>query len=305
MRDVLRLWVITDGRLGHLNQLRGLVARLEAKRPCEVHWLDISQQAFKKTGRRNLLVQFAAERSPDWVIAAGSRCHLPLLWTSRFCGARSLVLMKPSLPLAWFDAAIIPAHDAPPQRPSVLVSQGVLNTMTPKADERFGDRGLVLLGGTNKHFAWDSAAIVAQLQAIIDAQPGVHWRVSDSPRSSAELLDKLRALPCDNMTIIPYSDCGAGWLPGQLAEVGQVWVSRDSVSMVYECITSGAPTGLLQLDCLRDSRVTRSMQQVIDKGLATAFERSDVTQALPPPSQPLWEADRAAEWLLERTESGS
>ena len=305
MRDVLRLWVITDGRLGHLNQLRGLVAQLEAKRHCQVHWLDIAKTPFKKTGRRGLLSQFAAEQTPHWVIAAGSRCHIPLLWTAWRCKARSLVLMKPSLPIALFDAAMIPAHDAPSERAKVLVTRGVLNSIVPTFDGRSADIGLVLLGGINKHFAWDDATIVAQVQAIVASQPGIHWRIGDSPRSPPALLDKLRALPANNMTIIPYAECGPGWLPCQLAEVGQVWVSRDSVSMVYECITSGAATGLLQLEPLRSSRVTRSMQQVIDKGLATAFEHCDVNQALPPSTQPLWEADRAADWLLERMESDS
>ena len=305
MRDVLRLWIITDGRLGHLNQLRGLVSRLEAKRPCEVRWLDISKTPFKKTGRTGLLAQFSAERPPHWVIAAGSRCHIPLLWTAWRCAARSLVLMKPSLPLALFDAAMIPAHDAPPERPAVLVTRGVLNSIVPTYRGREEDIGLILLGGINKHFDWDSAAVVAQVAAILASQPNTHWRIGDSPRSPPELMEQLRALSADNVTLIPYAECGPGWLSGQLAEVGQVWVSRDSVSMVYECITSGAATGLLRLEPLRDSRVTRSMQQVIDKGLATAFEHCDVSQALPPSTQPLWEADRAADWLLERTESAS
>ena len=305
MTDALRLWVITDGRLGHLNQLRGLVARLEAKRRCQIYWLNIAKTPFKKTGRRGLLSQFAAEQPPHWVIAAGSRCHIPLLWTSRLSGARSLVLMKPSLPLAWFDAAMIPAHDAPPARPAVLVTQGVLNSMVPTCSGRAKDLGLVLLGGINKHFDWDNAAVVEQVQAIVTSQPDIHWRIGDSPRTPPELLDTLRAMPCDNISVIPYADCEPGWLPGQLAEVGQVWVSRDSVSMVYESITSGAPTGLLQLRQRRDSRVTRSMQQVINAGLATAFEHGDLSQPLPPSTQPLWEADRAADWLLARMESGS
>lgn len=302
MASALQLWVITDGRLGHLNQLRGLVSRLESKRPCEVRWLDISKTPFRKTGRRKLLEQFSADSAPDWVVAAGSRCHLPLLWTAWRCRARSLVLMKPSLPLALFDAAIIPAHDAPPAKQNVLVTDGVLNNIEPTYSGRVADTALVLLGGINKHFDWDNAAIAAQLQALVASQPQVHWRIGDSPRSPSGLLEQLRELPGDNVSLVSYADCGAGWLAAQLAEVSQVWVSRDSVSMVYESITSGAPCGLLQLTPSRDSRVTRSMQQVIDKGLATAFEHCDVQCPLPPSRQPLWEADRAADWLLTRTE---
>ena len=73
MATTLRLWFITDGRPGHLNQLRGLAERLEAKVPCQIHWLDISQQGFRKAGRSGLCGQFAASSLPDWVVAAGSR----------------------------------------------------------------------------------------------------------------------------------------------------------------------------------------------------------------------------------------
>ena len=38
------MWIITDGRLGHLNQLRGLIERLQAKAEIELHWLDLSAQ---------------------------------------------------------------------------------------------------------------------------------------------------------------------------------------------------------------------------------------------------------------------
>lgn len=38
----LQVWVLTDGRLGHLNQLKGLVARLQAKRALAVSWLNIA-----------------------------------------------------------------------------------------------------------------------------------------------------------------------------------------------------------------------------------------------------------------------
>ena len=46
MSETLTAWIITDGRPGHLNQIRGLVARLEAKCDLQTVWLDMSKKPF-------------------------------------------------------------------------------------------------------------------------------------------------------------------------------------------------------------------------------------------------------------------
>lgn len=297
--EPLCLWFITDGRLGHLNQLKGLAERLSAKRECDIYWLNVAQKGFKKTGKDGLRRQFGSDQLPDAVFAAGSRCHIPLLWTGCLCRARTVVLMRPSWPLAWFSAAIVPEHDAPPSRPNILPTQGVLNAIVPQPEGRDAARGLILLGGTNKHFHWDNDSIVRQVCALAEARPEVQWQVSDSPRSPENLLSDIVNKHLANVQVMPFGHSGGSWLQRQLTEVGQVWVSRDSVSMVYESISSAAPTGLLHLEPSRDSRVTRSMQQVLDAGLAVGWESHAAAEPLPTVSHPLWEADRAADWLLK------
>lgn len=294
----LQVWVLTDGRLGHLNQLKGLVARLEAKAALTVSWLNIAEQGFSYTGRTGLQAQFGCEQSPDWIIGAGSRTHLPLLWLKWFVGGKTLVLMRPSWPLFLFDAVCMPRHDAPPKRQNVLATEGVMNHIVPVTEGRNSAQGLILLGGINKHFAWDNDAVLAQVQQIAAASPGVAWLVSDSPRTPADLLAKVAELDVANIETIPYQQTAAGWLQANLAAVGQAWVSCDSVSMVYESISSGAPTGLLSLPPLRESRVTKSMGQVLAARLASDFETANLHQVLPEAAYPLWEADRAADWLL-------
>ncbi len=296
---VMQVWVITDGRLGHLNQLKGLVARLQDKVELNVSWLNIAEQGFAYTGRAGLKAQFASEQLPDWIVGAGSRSHLPMLWLKWLTGGRVLVLMRPSWPLFLFDAICMPRHDSPPVRKNVLATQGVINHIVPVSEGRDPARGLILLGGINKHFAWDNDTILAQVQQIAAAAPEVVWLVSDSPRTPADLLDRIAALGVENIETIAYQKTGAGWLQANLAAVGQAWVSCDSVSMVYESISSGAHTGLLMLPTLRESRVTKSMAQVLDAGLASGFAATNLSAYLPAAAYSLWEADRAADWLLE------
>lgn len=294
-----RIWIITDGRLGHLNQLRGLIGRVQDKADVELHWLDLSVQPFSYAGRRGLLRQFDAQEKPDWVIAAGSKTHLPMLWCKWVMGAKAFLLMRPSLPLWMFDAVCMPYHDSPPKRHAVLGTYGVINHIIPSYEGRNQHQGLVLLGGINTHFCWDNAVIIEQLRRIAASSPNTEWLVSDSPRTPVGLLEELANLALANVKILPYAETGSGWLPKILSVVGQVWVSCDSVSMVYESVSSGAPTGLLDLEPLRESRVTKSMAQLATSGLATAFVDADLTKPLSPAERPLWEADRAADWWLQ------
>jgi mitochondrial fission protein ELM1 len=294
-----RIWIVTDGRLGHLNQLRGLISRVQGKADVELHWLDLSVQPFSCAGRRSLLRQFDAQEKPDWVLAAGSKTHVPMLWCKWVMGAKAFLLMRPSLPLWMFDAVCMPYHDSPPGRHSVLGTYGVINHIVPCYEGRNQQQGVILLGGINTHFYWDNAVIIEQLRRIAASSPNTEWLVSDSPRTPEGLLKELANLALANVKILPYAETGSGWLPKILSTVGQVWVSCDSVSMVYESVSSGAPTGLLGLEPLRESRVTSSMAQLAVSGLATAFVSANLAKPLPPAERPLWEADRAADWWLQ------
>lgn len=298
----LEVWVFTDGRLGHLNQLKGLAARLAARTPVALRYLNVQSQGFAFTRRQGLLKAFGAPKLPDLILGAGRRCHGPMVWARWQTGAATVVLMKPGLPLRLFSGACIPAHDNPPRRDNILVTQGVMNHIEPQVTGRDDHRGLLLLGGINRHFGWDDGDVARQVVGIAKASPAIAWVLSDSPRTPAACLPlvqrHLTEQGVGNVSILPYRDTGPGWLKAQLAQVGRVWVSCDSVSMVFEAITSGAPTGLIDLPPLRDSRVCRSMAGVVSAGLAPRWQGSDTP--LPAAAQRLWEADRAAAWILER-----
>jgi mitochondrial fission protein ELM1 len=205
------------------------------------------------------------------------------------------------LPLRWFDACIVPRHDNPPSdNPRVLATTGVLNTLQPQPHDRDSARGLMLIGGVNAHFNWDSTAVCQQVVQICQAQPQLRWLLTNSRRTPEDFLPALQQANLPNLDIVPVEQTPSGWVKQQLESAGQVWVTRDSVSMVFESITAAAPTGLLNLQPLRQSRVVRSMDDVIAQGWAQDFAHWDVQRMLPPPQQTLWEADRAARWLVQR-----
>lgn len=294
------LWLITDGKPGHRSQLEGLARSLSARTAFDVHWIDAPPrlEALKGLVTRRF-APGASLPAPALIACCGHATHLPALAARRAFGGRVIALMKPSLPLACFDLCVIPQHDAPAAGDKVFVTRGVLNTARAGAD-RSPDRGLFLVGGPSKHFGWDEAALLAQVRDILAASPTVEWTLTTSRRTPAGTETALLALVKDGVDVRPFRDTPPGWAMDEVARSGQVWVSEDSVSMVYESLSAGAATGLLAVPRLKASRVSTGVEALQAGGLVTPFDRWRRTHALPAPAAALAEADRVADHILAR-----
>ena len=93
---------------------------------------------------------------------------------------------------------------------------------------------------------------------------------------------------------------GPEWLPAQLARAGQVWVTADSVSMIYEALTSGTKVVLLAVPQLRPNRISRGLDRLIHQGWLTAFADWQPSLRLQRLPGIFNEADRCAHWIIER-----
>jgi hypothetical protein len=292
------LWLITDNKPGHRSQLQGLTQALAARTAIETHWIDApaGRSALWQwlTGR---FPPGAALPAPDFILVAGHRTHLAGLAARRARGGKLIALMRPSLPLSWFDLCVIPQHDHPPTRANVVATRGVLNTARPSA-EREADKGLFLIGGPSKHHGWDTPALLAQIDAILAATPAVRWTLTTSRRTPAETEAALLALQARGLDVRPVRDTPPGWAMEQVARSAQAWVTEDSVSMVYESLTAGAATGLLAVPRLGETRITAGVAQLQREGFVTTFSDWQRDGDLHVPPTRLSEADRVAAVVL-------
>ena len=104
-----------------------------------------------------------------------------MLAVRRAFGGRAIVLMKPSLPMRFFDLCIIPEHDGVRPGKNVLLSEGVLNRMEP-GTEKDPHKGLILLGGPSAHYGWDEKHLLQQIAEVIRQDPRA-WIVATSRRN--------------------------------------------------------------------------------------------------------------------------
>jgi len=294
----LVIWRLVDGKPGHMNQSAGLAAALSRRTP--VRQFDLNAPPAAKCLSGWLRRRFPAGLTlpaPDLILAAGHATHLPALAARRARGGRLVVLMRPSLPLRWFDLCLIPQHDDPRPRDNVLRTQGALNTVQP-GGQHDAELGLFLVGGPSAAYAWDDDAMLNQIRDVLDHQPGVRFRLTTSRRTPATLFPRLAAL--GGLDLVPWQETRAGWVAQQLAAAGQVWVSEDSVSMIYEALTSGARVGLLAVPRIRTGRVAFGVEQLAGAGRVVRLHDWLGGTPLPRPVAGFDEAGRCADAILGR-----
>lgn len=297
------VWLITDNKPGHRNQLRGLGGRLRALTGAKLFWVNAAEYPIPLW--RALLglapSMDPALPRPDLIVAAGSSTHRLLLALRRYGKAKTLVLMKPAFPLNWVDGAIIPAHDGIKPAGNLLVTDGVVNTITPLARLTDKRQALVLVGGPSEHFDWSDDTVVEQISDLIARYPQWQWTISDSrrtPESVARRLDELRR---PGISVVHYRDTHEDWLSHQLSASRAAWVTPDSASMVFEAVTSGVATGIFDLPARPGSRVAGGIQALAERGLIAHWSDHASVMAEHKPHHPqLWEADRAARWAIQR-----
>jgi uncharacterized protein len=300
----LVVWHCSDDKPGHDNQIRGLLRALAKCVALQVHTLHMpeSNARCRLTTCADLLRRRFPEGrhlpDPDFIVGAGHATHLPMLAARRARGGRVIVFMKPSLPLRCFDLCIVPQHDTVPARANVLQTRGPINAIE-SAPNKLEHHGLILLGGPSKHYRWSDQAMLENIATLVRRDPRWSWTVAGSRRTPASMEKVLLDARVPNLVYVAARDTGPEWLPFRLAEAPQIWVTEDSMSMVYEALSANAAVGVLPVPRRGFSRVSRDMEQLLAEARLTSFDDWRKGQALRLPAQPFNEAARCAQWIVE------
>ena len=292
--DLLNICFVTDDKPGHRHQLEGLQQALTSRVDLRAEWVHTSGPLHNV----RLALTAQAEPPPHLIIACGHRTHLVALALKRRFRARLVVLMRPSLPLRWFDLCVLPEHDRAPQADNILRTRGVLNKVTP-AQAGDPNQGLILLGGPSRHHNWNTASMVTQLLRLKAALPAVQWMLTSSRRTPADCATALAPLLDAGFIFIPAAQTPGGWLEEQLHQRGRVWVSEDSVSMVYESLSAGAQVGLLEVPRQGPSRVAAGVDRLLAEQRLSTLDHLVEQGDMLPAREPLQEAERVAKYIIK------
>ena len=258
---------VSDGKAGHRSQAVGLYKAMQRISNIEVTFQEISiQQLPVFTLLKGMLSRQLAlfEKKPDYIFGVGSHTQSRVLLLGKvYPQAKTVILMKPNFPFAWFDHAIIPEHDGVPESTHVITTQGALNPIVNEQRHQ-ANRTLVALGGSSKRHQWNEKKVLEAIQNIVQHHPQAEIILTTSRRTPKEFLGHLSAQPyASQLQIFPVEDTPQGWIFEQMQQAEAVWVTEDSVSMIFEALTAGCKVGIIAIDRLKSDRITTLLDQLL------------------------------------------
>ena len=232
------VWWISDGKPGHLSQVRGLVNALKPHGNFDLTEFDLRDRA---AHRRLGQARSVAGAPAPLIVGAGRRTHRPILRAKRMSGGVAVVLMNPVWPTGHrkrgFDLYVVPDHDGVAAADNVILTAGALNPLTARGNHDPA-RGVLLIGGPARRFGWNPTRTLDQLRAVIGRSPHItRWDATSSRRTPADTVAALGQLN-HRIAFTPAADTPRGWVADALASADTAWVTEDSVSMVYEALTA-------------------------------------------------------------------
>lgn len=300
-----------DGRPGHEKQTFGIVRALQRKISVKVTKIKVARRSFFQTilGNVKLYLPACSMKSqgvvkPDLLIGTGSQTHLPLLLFKQKINTPAVTCMAPDfIYRSRFELCFVPVHDGFEQKGNIVNTIGPPNCSVDREKHK-NDFGLILLGGIDeKSHKWNSTGLVEKIETIVSRESAMRWLISSSPRTPEDtiaMVEKLSSL-FPNVTFHNFRDTEPGWVEKQYDNSSVVWVTADSVSMIFEALTAGCKVGVIPVDWKKKSnKFMQSITFLEDKGFILPFEKWAVQKGSWLQHEKLNEAQKCAEEILTR-----
>jgi mitochondrial fission protein ELM1 len=281
--ETMDIWVLSDGKPGHLNQSLG-VAEALAIDSAQIKVIELKKRrfgAFLSLFWPPLKVTNLPQGPwPHVVIATGSLTVPVSKWVKMQSPRTVTVQMMAPLNrfglkfkpggfldhvfnhenLNFFDVVASPVHEGKPENKSTVLTLGAPNRITPlklkeaqmkwgKIFSSFKDKKIaVLVGGNNKRFLFDEKKVqdLADDLTALTNQQATSFLMTTSRRTGKMQENLLKKAFVDDHYI--WNGKGDNPYMGILACADAIVVTPDSVSMVSEAASTGKPVFIWGLD---------------------------------------------------------
>lgn len=241
----------------------------------------------------------------DLAIGTGSRTHATLIACKRKFGIPIVTCMAPDRLLrGQFDLCCVPRHDQLKEENNILLTDGPPVLSVEQEFARDPGKGLILLGGVDEssHY-WRGAELATFVRNIVADSPAINWTISSSPRTPEDTVKLIStfAETADQVQFFNFKDTPRGWVEEQYARSNLVWVTADSISMIYEALTAGSKVGILPVRWKKsENKFQRSIDHLLAKGLVKIYSPADKSSLLSMPEHSFNEAARCAAEIIRR-----
>ncbi|MFN0298106.1 mitochondrial fission ELM1 family protein [Acinetobacter albensis] len=262
---------VSDGKAGHRSQAVGLYKAMQRQSNIEVTFQEISIQELPIFSLLKALWarRFGLfEKKPDYIFGVGSHTQARVLLLGRvYPKAKTVIMMKPNFPVNWFDYAIIPQHDGVKESMHVITTQGALNPIVNE-NRHQPNRILIALGGNSKRHQWNDEKVLSSIQRLVENNVHATFILTTSRRTPDTFLETLAQQNIySKLQIFSVEHTPQGWVFEEMQKAEAVWVTEDSVSMIFEALTAGCQVGIIEIDRLKSDRITQLLDQLLSNDL--------------------------------------
>ena len=258
----MTILILSDGRMGHLNQSIALAKHLGANYEivpvaftCKFakalsylcDFLHIYSTGLFKLDKP-LLQKF------DVIVSTGSSTYYANKTLSRIYGLKSITMMLPKGYKYNFDVIFAQTHDNPPIKNNIILLPANMSFTQPQGIFLPSKKSIgIIIGGDNAIFTMDTEKLKKQLDFIIEAFKEYDIALTTSPRTPKHI-EKLLEHYHFTYTVI-FSQNNINPIADFLYHCETVFITLDSTSMISEAISYGnANVEILPINDAQDNK---------------------------------------------------
>ena len=273
-----RALILSDGRMGHLNQSLAFVKYLglsydvvPVKFKCK--WYKALSYILDKTGiYTEKLFDVQIDQKYTTVVGTGSTTSYATKVLAKKMDAKSVAMMLPRGYRYDFDIIFAQSHDNPPKQANIIEVPANFSYVEPKGVYQAEKKSIgIVIGGDNKLFTISKEVLQKQLDFIKRFYEGYDIAITTSPRTSKEIEDLIVSYSFDYEVI--FSKNPINPIPDFLEQCETVFITGDSTSMISEAVSYGkSNVVVLPLESEKDNKFTRFVDRLEKEGYLHIFD---------------------------------
>ena len=273
------LW-IKDNKTGHEKQVKVLLDELSKDLE-----LDIDERIVKERFPFFRTINQVEKNYYDIVIGAGHKTYSLLLDVKKYQkdNCKAIAVLSPTFKKDYFDIICAPLHDKNKFKSSdnVIFFEGSLAKVS--TNEPIKDITMIAVGGTNKHYRFDKDHLIYQISFLINLYSNNDIYIFNSRRTPDSFNKELDRITKNNanITFVNINNNQSISIDEVLQKASTKFISRDSMNMMYESLSSRGDTYLLDMkDIKSNNKVVKNVNHLIANRKIGYVDTSDIINGI-------------------------
>lgn len=256
------LW-IKDSKTGHEKQVSVLLDELSKDLD-----LEIDERIVNGIFPFFRSINQVQEKYYDVIIGAGHKTYSFLLDIRKYQkkDCKTIAILTPTYKKKYFDVICAPVHDKNKHKSldNVIFFEGSLAKVS--TNEPNINTTMIAIGGKNKHYKFEEDHLLSQINFFISLYPNNNIFIFNSRRTPDSFNNKLDKITDEysNTKFVDINHNQSISMDKVMEEASTKLISRDSINMIYESLSTRGDTYLLDMKYINpNNKVVKNVKNLI------------------------------------------